>query len=227
MRRKLREDNVNIQLRYSESLCALPWSVSLGVVTLGGVDSGKLQSALATLSQSFFSDDGLSGPVTRRTELFESFFAASGFRSPLGGQLQTMRRKKTLPGPPLVQALLLSEMTSGLLMGAQDAAAIKGDLLCELAEEGETFRGMRSEVRCREGEIVLRDSEGIIASLLQGPDYRTRLNSDTRDVAFFVFSAPGIGSNDVQEGIEAVRTLFQPVSDEINAKLFLPADCRL
>jgi DNA/RNA-binding domain of Phe-tRNA-synthetase-like protein len=90
-------------------------------------------------------------------------------------------------------------------------------LVCDLAEEGETFRGMRAEVLCRKGEIVLRDSESIIATLFQGPDRRTRLNKDTKDIVFFVFSVPGMGTADVQEGIEAVCSLFKGSCAEIQA----------
>ena len=76
---------------------------------------------------------------------------------------------------------------------------------------------MQAEVLCRKGEIILRDSEGIIATLFQGPDSRTRLNKDTKDIAFFVFSVPGISAAYVQEGVEAVCSLFKGSCAEIYA----------
>jgi DNA/RNA-binding domain of Phe-tRNA-synthetase-like protein len=137
----------------------------------------------------------------------------------LADQLRQVQQKGLPGGSPLVKALLLSEMSTGTLMGAQDAAAVKGPLVCDLAEEGETFRGMRAEVLCRKGEIVLRDSEGIIATLFQGPDRRTRLNKDTKDVVFFIFSVPGINDADVKEGVETVRSLFKAACTEIHAQV--------
>ena len=134
-------------------------------------------------------------------------------------QLKHVQEKGLPGGNPLVKALLLSEMSTGALMGAQDAAAIKGSLVCDVAEEGETFRGMRAEVLCRKGEIVLRDSESIIATLFQGPDRRTRLNKDTRDIVFFIFSVPGISAADVQEGVETVRNLFKVGCTEIHGNV--------
>src|SRR5205823_13982525 len=101
----------------------------------------------------------------------------------------------------------------------QDAATVKGTLVCDLAEAGETFRGMRAEVPCRKDEIILRDSEGIIATLFQGPDHRTRLNKDTKDIVFFIFSVPGISAADVQEGVETVRNLFKAACAEIHAQV--------
>jgi len=205
---------MNLEFQYSESLRGLPWAVVLGVVTVRGVDPPALEAALASAQQSVsFNDPGPS--VMRRIQAFESFFTQKGFRSPLGDQLKHVQKKGLPGGSPLVKALLLSEMSTGILMGAQDAAAIKGPLVCDLAEEGETFSGMRTEVLCHKDEIVLRDSEGIIASLFQGPDSRTRLNKDTKDIAFFVFSVPGISAADVQEGVEAVCSLFKAARAEI------------
>jgi len=207
---------MNLEFQYSESLRLIPWPVVLGVVTVRGIDQGGLEAALASAQRSV-SFSNLGPSVMRRIQAFESFFTQNGFRSPLGDQLKHVQEKGLPGGSPLVQALLLSEMSTGLLMGAQDAAAIRGPLVCDLAEEGEAFKGMRAEVLCRKGEIVLRDSEGIIASLFQGPDRRTRLNKDTKDIVFFVFSVPGMGAVDVQEGMEAVCNLFKGSCAEIYA----------
>jgi DNA/RNA-binding domain of Phe-tRNA-synthetase-like protein len=207
---------MNLEFQYSESLRSLPWTVVLGVITVRDVDPAMLEAALASAQQSVsFNDPGPS--VMRRIHAFDSFFTQNGFRSPLGDQLKHVQKKGLPGGSSLVKALLLSEMSTGTLMGAQDAAAIQGPLLCDLAEEGETFRGMRAEVLCRKNEIVLRDAEGIIATLFQGPDSRTRLNKDTKDIIFFVFSVPGISAADVQEGVEAVCSLFQGSCAEIHA----------
>ena len=208
---------MNLEFQYNESVRRIGWPVVLGVVTVRSVDPVALEAALASAQRSVsFSDPRPS--VMRRIQAFESFFTQNGFRSPLGDQLKHVQEKGLPSGSPLVKALLLSEMSTGLLMGAQDAAAIREPLVCDLAEEGETFRGMRAEVLCRKGEIILRDSEGIIATLFQGPDRRTRLNNkDTKDIAFFVFSVPGVGATDVQEGAEVVCNLFKGSRAEIHA----------
>lgn len=212
---------VNIAVQFSEPVRALPWDFSVGVVIVRGIDSGALQSALAEQTQSFFSENGTSREsVIVRIQLFESFFAQNGLHCPLGEQFEAIGRKGSIGGSPLVQALLLSEMTTGLLMGAQDAAAIMQSLLCDIAGENESFRGMRGDIQCRKGEIVLRDTEGIIATLLQGPDYRTRLRKDTKDVAFFIFSVPGIDGHHVQEAVDFLRGIFKTAAFEISSEVY-------
>ena len=210
---------MNLEFQYSESVRRIGWPVALGVVTVRSVDPVALEAAVASAQRSIsFNDPGPS--VMRRIQAFESFFTQNGFRSPLGDQLKHVQERGLPGGSPLVKTLLLSEMGTGLLMGAQDATPIRGPLVCDLAEEGETFRGMRAEVLCRKGEIVLRDSEGIIATLFQGPDRRTRLNKDTKDIVFFVFSVPDMGPADVQEGMEAVCSLFKGSCAEIHAHVY-------
>jgi len=209
---------MDVEFQNSESLRGLTWPVVLGVVAVRGIDPEGLEAALVSAQQSVsFSDPG--PKVMWRIHSFGSFFTQNGFHSPLGDQLKHIQEKGLPGGSPLVKALLLSEISTGLLMGAQDAAAIQGPLVCDLAEEGETFKGMRAEVLCRKDEIILRDSEGIIASLFQGPDRRTRLNKDTKEIVFFVFSVPGISAADVQEGVETVRNLFRAACTEIDAQV--------
>ena len=209
---------MDLEFQYSESLRRLPWPVVLGVVTVRSIDPAALEAAVASAQRSVsFSDPAPS--VMRHIQAFESFFTLNGFRSPLADQLKHVQERGLPGGSPFVKALLLSEMSTGTLMGAQDAAAIRGHLVCDLAEDGETFTGMRAEVLCHKGEIVLRDSEGIIATLFQGPDRRTRLNKDTKDVVFFIFSVPGISAADVKEGVETVRNLFKGACTEIHAQV--------
>jgi DNA/RNA-binding domain of Phe-tRNA-synthetase-like protein len=212
---------LKVDFRYGEAIANIPWTVVFGVVTVRGVDLGALESAVASCERSVASGNSqMPVPAMRRIQAFESFFAENGFRSPLTAQLKAVREKGLPSGSPLVRALLLSETSTGILMGAQDAAAIKGTLVCDLANEGEAFPGMRAEVLCRKGEIVLRDSEGMIAALFQGPDRRTRLTRETRDVLFFVFSVPGVDLADVQEGVDAVRMLFESACSELDAQVY-------
>ena len=212
--------NRTAQSRYSQAVANLPWDVALGIVYVQDVKIGSMQPGLSSLAESVVSGAPDNGEAAmRRIKAFESFFAANGFQSPLGAQLEAIRRKEAPRASGLVQALLLLEMSTGLLMGAQDSSAIKGELLYDLAAQGETFQGMRKEVKCHEGELVLRDSEGIIAALFQGPDHRTRLKKETKDIVFFIFSVPGIAPHEIREGIEAVRALFQGACAVLDAQL--------
>jgi hypothetical protein len=198
---------------------SLSWTAPLGVATASGVDESALQQVLSSMPNPVGNAHQTSD-VLSRINAFDTFFTENGFRSPLGPQFEMVRRKGLPSGNALVQALLFAEMSTGLLMGAQDAAAIQSKLAYDLAVEGETFKGMRGTVQCREGEIVLRDAEGVIASLFQGPDHRTRLTKATKDVIFFVFAVPGIDMAQIQEGIDAFRVIFKTASSSFTAQTY-------
>jgi len=197
---------------------SLGWSALLGTATIYGTNDAALQTLVSVPNPVVPNSER----VPLRIQAFDTFFSQNGFRSPLGPQFEMVRRKGLPPGSPLVQALLLSEMSTGLLMGAQDAGAIKGGLVYDLSADGESFKGLRAAVRCREGEIVLRDAEGIIASLFQGPDHRTRLTKETENVTFFIFGVPGIEIEEIQEGIEAIRRIFQPACAQFSSRIMSP-----
>ncbi|HEY7404456.1 MAG TPA: phenylalanine--tRNA ligase beta subunit-related protein [Candidatus Angelobacter sp.] len=206
-----------IEFHHHESLNSVPWAVALGVVSAYGVNLGALEAVLASAQEavSFGAPEAM-----KRIQAFESFFDQNGFRSPLGYQLKRIQEKGLPGGSPVVRALLLCEMSTGLLMGAQDASAIKGTLVCDLAQEGESFSGMREEVLCRKDEIVLKDEEGVIATLFQGPDHRTRLKKDTKDIVFFIFSAPGVSAAEVREGVWKVHSVLQRACSEIQVQVY-------
>ncbi|MGC4811688.1 hypothetical protein ACLQ29_14290 [Micromonospora sp. DT228] len=146
--------------------------------------------------------------IERAVAAADSFFRVEGHRCPLPGQLAGARRKGLPPVPPLVRALLYAEMSTGVLLGVQDAAGMRGDLLLDLAQDGETFAGMRGDVVCRAGEPVIRDGAGIIASVFQGPDHRTRIDDGTTQPIFYAFGVPGLDRERLDAAITAVRELF-------------------
>ena len=210
---------MNIPVTYGERMQSMHWAAPLGVAIASGVDEAALQQVLSSMPNPV-SNGSQTSTVLRRISAFDAFFTEHGFRSPLGPQFEMVRRKGLPSGSSLVQALLMAEMSTGLLMGAQDAAAIQGGLVYDLAVDGESFKGMRGAVQCREGEIVLRDAESAIASLLQGPDQRTRLTKATQDVIFFVFAVPGIDTEQIQEGLEMIRGIFKTASSGFTAQTY-------
>jgi len=123
---------------------------------------------------------------------YSSFFLQSGYRCPLSGQFQKTRQAGLPAIMPLVDILLATEMSHGVLAGIQDRDRIEGRITFDLAEEDEVFLGMRSNVKCKAGEPILRDSRGIIASYMQGPDSKTKVSEATKNAVLFFFSAPGL-----------------------------------
>jgi len=140
--------------------------------------------------------------ITERIEIYDRFFESFGFECPLPKHL----KRTVYSGFPrynlMLDAHFMAEMCSGILVAVIDFDRCDGKSTLDLAEEGELCRGIgQRELWTREGEIVLRDEKEIICILCQGPDEKTRVREDTRNVLFYSYAVPGIDQRYLKEGL--------------------------
>jgi len=109
-----------------------------------------------------------------------------------------------------IDAHIIAEMCHGILMAIQDLDRFQGEWKLDLAQEGETFQGVSGKmIPCKEDEIVLRDGEGIICSLFQGPDFKTRVEPVTKNIVVYVFTAPGVQEEHVSHGLQLALEILE------------------
>jgi DNA/RNA-binding domain of Phe-tRNA-synthetase-like protein len=145
-----------------------------------------------------------------RINLYDRFFKEWEYPCPLPGHF-----KRTIEmGFPIVNLYIdthiLAEMVHGILMAIQDLERFRGEWKLDLAHDGETFQGVSGKtILCKEKEIVLRDGEGIVCSLFQGPDFRTRVEPTSKDIVVYVFTAPGIQEQQVSGGLQLALEILE------------------
>ena len=148
--------------------------------------------------------------LEERVDLYDQFFKQGGYPCPLPSHL-----KRTIEmGFPIVNlyidAHIIAEMCHGILMAIQDLNRFEGEWKLDLSREGEMFQGVSGKtIRCKEGEIILRDEEAIVCSLFQGPDFKTRVEAVTKDIAVYVFTAPGIQEEQVSDGLQLALEILE------------------
>ena len=141
--------------------------------------------------------------IEERINLYDQFFKEWEYPCPLPNHF-----KRTIEmGFPIVNLYIdthiIAEMCHGILMAIQDLDRFNGDWRLDLADDGETFQSVSGRMlSCREGEIVLRDDTGVVCSLFQGPDSRTRVDASSKNIAVYVFTAPGIQEEQVDKGLK-------------------------
>jgi hypothetical protein len=182
-------------------------------VTALGIRVSKLK---ATLSKRKARDHeallGRQELIEQRVACCGEFFARAGYEFPLAGQLARTIDGGFPEARPIVGALVRCELLTGALMGVHDADSVSGDVLLDrVVREGERFDGMRGVVECPEGEIVVRDDRGVIASLFQGPDKRTGVEKHTSNVTFSIFDVPGLGAG-LHEAEHCLVEMLDPCS---------------
>ena len=145
-----------------------------------------------------------------RINVYDKFFSDWGYPCPLPGHLKRMIEM----GFPIVNLYIdthiMAEMGHGILMAIQDLERFKGGWRLDLSEEGETYQAVSGRVNlCKEEEIVLRDEEGIVCSLFQGPDFKTKVDPSSQNIVVYVFTAPGVKEEFVSKGLDLALEILE------------------
>jgi DNA/RNA-binding domain of Phe-tRNA-synthetase-like protein len=142
---------------------------------------------------------------------FERFFKINNQEFPLAKQIARAASRGFPPVPNPVLALLALEAATGILMGVQNLDAIDSFITLDCLESTESFIGMRGErVTSTMGQIVVRDKQSIIASLFRGPDKRTAVHPNGRNLLFYVFDTDtGLGESH-DRAVGEITRLFPP-----------------
>jgi DNA/RNA-binding domain of Phe-tRNA-synthetase-like protein len=163
--------------------------------------------------------------LQERINLYDQFFKEWDYACPLPNHF-----KRTVEmGFPIVNLYIdthiIAEMFHGILMAIQDLDRFHGEWKLDLARGGETFQGVSGKmIRCQEDEIVLRDGEGIVCSLFQGPDFKTRVESVSRNIVVYIFTAPGIQEEHVSRGLDLALEILKKFGNGMDSwsKIFKP-----
>jgi DNA/RNA-binding domain of Phe-tRNA-synthetase-like protein len=163
--------------------------------------------------------------LEKRINHYDQFFKEWGYLCPLPGHF-----KRTIEmGFPIINLYIdthiIAEMCHGILMAIQDRDCFQGEWKLDLAQEGETFQGVSGKmIRCKEDEIVLRDKEGMVCSLFQGPDFKTRVEPASKNIVVYIFTAPGIQEEHVSDGLRLALELLEKFGygKEVWSKIFKP-----
>lgn len=123
-------------------------------------------------------------------ENYEKKFNQKKFFFPLKSQLKKVIKSGFPTINPFIESLLLVEMTEGVLLGVQDYSCVEGKMSISTAKEGEEFLGMKGKIICQKDELIIRDEKTIIASMFQGPDKKTKITSNSKDIIFYFFGTP-------------------------------------
>jgi len=131
-------------------------------------------------------------------------------------QLESIVLKgKSIPSvAALVESMFMAEMQDMLLTAGHDLDVVQLPLILDLATGTERYTLLRGEEQTlKAGDMMIRDQMGIISSIIYGPDQRTQITPNTRNVAFTVYAPPGIDEQTVMDHLQHIKenvTVFAP-----------------
>lgn len=123
---------------------------------------------------------------------------------------------KTIPCvAALVESMFMAELKNGLLTAGHDVDKLKMPLKINIAKGDERYSGIGGKEQVTKvQDMMLQDGEGIISSVLCGPDDRTRITENTKTCMFVVYAPAGIEKYLIEEHFNEIIT---------NIRLFAPS----
>jgi DNA/RNA-binding domain of Phe-tRNA-synthetase-like protein len=114
----------------------------------------------------------------------------------------------------LVEAMFMAELEDMLLTAGHDLDAILLPVTLRVSEGHETYTRINGENQAlKAGDMFMADTDGVISSVVYGPDQRTRITPSTRRVMFATYAPTGIPQDEVRQHlgrIEANVRTFSP-----------------
>ena len=134
---------------------------------------------------------------------------------------------KPIPGrAALVEAMFMAELADGLLTAGHDLDALVLPLRLDVAT-GEERYGLLggAEQGAKAGDLLMADDQGVVSSVIHGPDARTRITAATERVLFATYGVPGVTADELTRHLAAIEAnvrLIAPGAETIAASVIGP-----
>jgi DNA/RNA-binding domain of Phe-tRNA-synthetase-like protein len=137
-------------------------------------------------------------------------------------QLESVALKgKSIPRvAALVEAMFVAELKNLLLTAGHDLEAVQLPVTLDVADGSQLFTMLNGrEQLLKPGDMMMSDSQGVISSVLYGPDQRTRIVLATRRVLFTVYAPAGIGEQTLRQHLQDIQSNVRLIVPEAETEL--------
>jgi DNA/RNA-binding domain of Phe-tRNA-synthetase-like protein len=118
----------------------------------------------------------------------------------------------------LVEAMFMAELEHQLLTAGHDADALALPVTVDVAGGDERYTLLNgADQTCKPGDMLMRDGQGVLSSILAGPDRRSRITPDTRRALFAVYGPPGVTAAAVEAHLAAILANVRLIAPEVEA----------
>ena len=162
-------------------------------------------------------------PITRayRNFFWEMDIDPTKIRPASEALIRRILQGKTLPTiNTVVDAYNLASIKSHISIGAFDRDRVKGDLLIRPAMEGEAFLGigMKMPVNLKGKEIVVEDTEKLIAIYPYRDSDATKVTFGTKNVLILMCGVPGVEKGALVDALYLVVEFITRFSGGLRSK---------
>jgi DNA/RNA-binding domain of Phe-tRNA-synthetase-like protein len=132
-------------------------------------------------------------------------------------QLESVALKgKSIPRvAALVEAMFMAELKNQLLTAGHDLALVQEPVRVDVAQGDERYIRLNDQEQVlKAGDMYIADTQGILSSIIYGPDRRTQISSSTQDVLFTVYAPSGIPEERVTQHLQDIQGYVHTVAPE-------------
>ena len=120
----------------------------------------------------------------------------------------------------LVEAMFMAELKNQLLTAGHDLEVLKPPLRIDVADGSENYIRINGQEQTPQPkDMFIADTQGIISTVLYGPDGRTRITSKTERVFFTVYAPPGIGEQAVEKHLRDIQAYVLLITPQAKVEL--------
>jgi DNA/RNA-binding domain of Phe-tRNA-synthetase-like protein len=137
-------------------------------------------------------------------------------------------KNKSIPRvASLVEVMFMAELKNLLLTAGHDLDAIDFPIKLDVSNGGEKYTQLSGqEKELIYHDMMVSDSKGITSSIIYGPDKRTQIKSDTRNVLFVVYAPPGIENSKVFQHLQDIQYYVHIIAPESVIELLKVYECK-
>lgn len=136
---------------------------------------------------------------------FSAYFKAHDQTYPVLMQLESVASKgRAIPSKlGAVTALFMAELKHGLVAAGHDLAKLRAPLRLAASQGGERYTGMNgAALVIPPGDMILLHEEGVLSSVLQGPDQHTPISPETRDALYTIYAPAEVPASTLEAQLE-------------------------
>lgn len=205
-------------------------NAALGILAMGNVSNPQRHEALALHKESLERElrTRYAGYDRERFKIhtvlaaYQSYYKR--FKKTYHVQLQLesiVFKDKTLPqAAALVEAMFMAELKHLMLTAGHDLDDVQLPVTIGVAEGHERYvrlNGQEQELKAK--DMMIFDANGVISSVIYGPDKRTMIKPSTSRVLFTVYGMPGIDPSDLMVHLETIQEYVLIVSPEAKVEM--------
>ncbi|MFW9994539.1 MAG: phenylalanine--tRNA ligase beta subunit-related protein [Candidatus Odinarchaeota archaeon] len=157
------------------------------------------------------------GPIIQN---YSDYFKKWGKTYPIVYQLKSIKDGGKFPQVSvLVDSMFLAELKNRILTSGHDLDEIQGNLTFDVSTGGEKYLMLNGKEQVlKKNDVLLRDEEGILASILYGPSRRTAITRGTENALYFAWCPQGINESFVTTHLKDIlanlNEIFETVTSE-------------